>query len=1747
MTKSSSTSLHSLLEETNTFDNSLPKSETFFFDLREISSGSTTTGSDISLLEYEAFYDDHVKEIGSGSATTHFDSSLYDSFIFDLSINPFPPADRSDFYKFANELAHIVSPPEYDCFTFKKEPNAGDFTMDMVEDFSNKRTKRMKIPFLIPASAVIISLLSCRMFCMSSIPGNLMTHAEGFCPPVFISSASLRNHVSKSDRANVYLMDRINSYKAPPEETAKDKGLAGEVSASTKKNGKTMAITTEAMQKRKNDEAILKTFGGNEATKKIKKNQLKQQYGNFKAEGLETLEQTFNRLQAIRNKDDLDIMSLDDVYNHLKIYKLEVQKRAGSNSQNMAFIYSSNTSSGKSKVPNVQGVSTASAQVSIDSIDIDDDDIEKMDIKWNLALLSMRADRSPRSQDRGKRESYKKDLKVEEPAPKEMIAIDGIGWDWSYMDEEDEASKNHALVADEEEVPTEYDLMAKSSSSSDNEVKKEKESIDFQIEKFKNASKDIDRLLGSQKLDNGKKGVGFNEYCVVPPPPTQVYSPSTKDLSWMGLPKFVDDTVTDYTRPTPSIDVSKSISKELEERWKSNHPSFFEQEGSSGNVVSKPMIKFVKESGCPNATKVNNTENARKPTGMPQDNIDDKEYWDSGCSRHMTGNISYLSEYEPFNRGYVSFGHGRGKITGKGLIKIDESMLWHRRLGHLNFKTMNKLVRSNLVKGLPSKSFENDHSCVACLKGKQHKASFMIDDFSRFSWTFFFKSKDETSRILRNFIAEIENLKELNVKIIKSDNEGEFRNKEMDEFCSRKCIKREFSNARTLQQNGVAERRNRTLIEAARTMLVDAKLPITFWAKAVNTACYVQNRVLVIKPHNKTPYELFNERSPAIGFLRPFGCHVMILNTLDHLGKFDAKGDEGYFVGYSLSSKAFRVSMRHKWQLQISGNSNPTTSTKVSTNDSFELSTSSTVETEVPTVSTHVPTGSISVPPVTFSVPRIISRGGSSYPEPLSLGNVMSFENRLKDFFGDTYDAISLNDVEANLSNMETAIQVNPTSSLRIHKDHPKSQIIGPIDTHVQTRQKTKNVDEQSFIAIIHQKTNPDLLQSWLTVLKRVRPIGTKWVLKNKKDERGIVIRNKARLVAQGDTQEKGIDYKEVFVHVARIEAIRLFPAYASYMGFTVYLMDVKSAFLYGTINEEVYVMQPPGFQDLEFPHKVYKVEKAIEFKALMHDKYQMSVMSELNLFLGLQVLQKKDGIFLSQDKYVGDILQKFGYTDIRSANTPMNRENPWGKDGTDDNVADLLTKAFDVGRLQYLVGDDSGNSTNGLNRDPVGRNNGWRKKILAKVNGRQRTFSESSIRRHLKLNDKEVPSPEANETAFPTRDARYGEAFPTVTSLDAGQDKENIAKTSAMPHEASLRVTSLGGVRAGVDQREDLLVGDTVKDSDKSADKGSDSIDDMANVLGTLGATNILASGGLRSVFNTARLSVSTASTVVSQAVATASGSFPTAAIFTTASVTTPTTRVTRSLRGVVIESSSPISVNISSISKKDKGKGKMIKPEQPSKEKVIEQVSAQLARDLEAKFAQEDQIIREQAERDSEIAMIHAERELEMMIAELDRRNKIVAKYLSEYEQAEVELSHDEKLEIERLKRPKIQLGKESFKKLKSTEALGTKPTQEQQFEEPKELSEEELKKMMELVPVEELYIEALQVKYPIIDWEIYSEDQRKYWKIIRVRNHTEVYQIFDDMLKKFDKENLDRLWSLFKETCSTTEVIDEKEKEL
>ncbi|GKE82732.1 putative ribonuclease H-like domain-containing protein, partial [Tanacetum coccineum] len=255
----------------------------------------------------------------------------------------------------------------------------------------------------------------------------------------------------------------------------------------------------------------------------------------------------------------------------------------------------------------------------------------------------------------------------------------------------------------------------------------------------------------------------------------------------------------------------------------------------------------------------------------------------------------------------------------------------------------------------------------------------------------------------------------------------------------------------------------------------------------------------------------------------------------------------------------------------------------------------------------------------------------------------------------------------ADMNNLDTTIQLIPTLTTRIHKDHPLDQVIGELHLATQTRKMSKNLEEHGFIEAMQEELLQFKLHEVWTLVdlpNRKRTIGTKWVFKNKKDERGIVIKNKVRLVAQGYTQEEGIDYDEVFAPVARIEAIRLFLAYASFTNFVVNQMDMKSAFLYGKIEEE---------------------ELCTEFEKLMHEKFQMSSMGELTFFLGLQVKQKEDGIFISQDKYVAEILKKFGYTEVKSASTPMETQKPLLKDEDGEEVDVHMYRSM-IGSLMYLT-----------------------------------------------------------------------------------------------------------------------------------------------------------------------------------------------------------------------------------------------------------------------------------------------------------------------------------------------------------------------------------------------------------------------------------------------------------------------------
>nr|GEV94179.1 hypothetical protein [Tanacetum cinerariifolium] len=1541
----------------------------------------------------------------------------------------------------------------------------------------------------------------------------------------------------------------------------------------------TVVITTEDMQKRINDVnarttlllalpdehqlrfnkyetaqelwgAILKAFGGNEATKKTKKNQLKQQYNNFKAEGSETLKQTFNRLQAIVShlefidveieQDDLNqkfltSLALEWLMYTIKVYEPEVQKKSESNSQNITFISSAYTSNGKGEIKYE------------DITQIDEDDIKEMDIKWNMALLKCfnchkmgyfaRECRAPRSQDRGRRESNKQGSKEEESAPKALMAIDGIRWDWSYMANEEE---NHALLADDE-APTEFALIAKSSSSSKNE-----------------------------RTDKNKEDLGYN---VVPPtPPAQVYSPPNKYMSWTRLPKFANDTITDYSRPSPGIESNISD-------LQNSNSSISEHGESSSSIMSKPMIKFVKAANSPTVIKTNKVETARKSSVKYAEMYRNasKSPNDSGCSQHMTDNISYLSKYEPYDGGYVSFGQGGGKITD-----------------------------------------------------------------------FFLRTKDKTSGILRNFITEIENLKYLKVKIIRYDNGGEFKNKEMNEFCTRKDIKREFSNAKTPQQNEVAERRNKTLIEAARTMLADDKLHVTFWAEVVNTACYVQNKVLLNKFQNKTPYELFNSRTPSIGFLRQFGCHVMILNTLDHLGEFKAKGDEGYFVGYSMSSKAFRVfnkrTKRVEENLHVDFLENKLIEKGAGPNWLFDIDTLTN----------------------SMNYVSVVVAGTSS----TNISAHMESSN------SDAQDACNADVFESNEISNPTATSKIPAADQM--ESLTVESVIPTVSSHVLTACLDNSPETTSDSRLILKGEEPkkiyDALKdlSWVEAMqeellqfkiknvwilvdcpKGIRPIGTKWVLKNKKDERRIVIRNKARLVAQGHTQEADINYEEVFAPVERIEAIRLFLTYASFMGFTVYQMDVKSAFLYDTIDEEVYVMQPPGFQDPEFPDRVYKVEK------VMYGLHQASR--------------------------------------AWSANTPMDKENPWGKDEPGKDVELHMYRSM-IGSLMYLTASrpdimfdvcacarhqvtpkechlyvvkrifiylkghpklglrypkeslfdlvaysdsDYGGATQDRKSTTRGCQFLWRRlfswqcikqtivatsttkveyvaaasgcrqvlwiqnqmldyglafsdyhnmiailekskhnidfhqivdfieashirfaltinptvyvshiqqfwsttrikttnegtKILATVDGKPRTISESSIRRNIKLNDEEgissLPDAELfenltlmgynilpnqrftfqkDEPASLLRNDSQGEAFPTVSGLDAGQDRENNNKTSPLSHESTPRVTSLdadegnkdrGNVEPSGDDApikgKSMETGEEVR-VERSTELGSNDTEEMVNVLTSIEAANILTSGVVA-------VSVPSVARVSTVGVLTVSGIFPTvSAIFTTASVVTPYSRRPRG------------------ISAKDK-----------------------VAREMKEEIAKEDQRINEQLARDAEIARIHAEEELKMLIDGMDRSNEVIAKHLQEYEQSEAELTIGEKIDLinELVKYQDHHAKILKYQAQKSSHSLRKNKGNSTYFV-PMSSTEEAERVKRKGLKLDQRSSKRMKTS----EEEMHSEGKKDYWKIIRLGGHTVFYQFFVDMLKQLDREDLHQLWALVKETLSIRHALRDKEKEL
>nr|GEX08436.1 hypothetical protein [Tanacetum cinerariifolium] len=511
----------------------------------------------------------------------------------------------------------------------------------------------------------------------------------------------------------------------------------------------------------------------------------------------------------------------------------------------------------------------------------------------------------------------------------------------------------------------------------------------------------------------------------------------------------------------------------------------------------------------------------------------------NGCSRHMTGNISFLLEFEEFNGGYVAFGGNAkgGKILGKDTECVVLSSDY--KLSDENHVLL-RVPREN-----------NMYNVYIKNKGKQHRASYK--------------------------------------------------------------------------------------------------------SKPVSSVSHPLQRVLVTKPHNKTPYELSLGRSPSIGFMRPFGYPVTILNNLDPLGKFDGKStgsqdpqntdadvDDDTFnvkeiendVHVSTNGSDKTANKKHDEKAKRADKGNSLVDSSIRVKDlraKFEEFSSNSTN-RVNAVNA----------PVTAAERNSSNNTNnpSKYPDDPDMPELEDI------VYSDDEEDVG---AEADLSNLETNISVSPIPTIRVHKDHPVNQIIGDLNSDPQTRSMERVVKEQGGL---HQINNEDFHTSmkeellrfkmkkvWVLIdlPKGKRAIGSKWVFRNKKDERGIVIRNKARL------------------------------------------MDVKSAFLYKTIKEEVYVCQSLGFKDPDYPDKVYKAVKAL------YGLHQAPRGWRTRFLFGLQVKQKNYGIFISQDKYVAKIFRKFGSTNVKSASTPIEIKKPLLKDPDGEDVDIHIYRSM-ISSLMYLT-----------------------------------------------------------------------------------------------------------------------------------------------------------------------------------------------------------------------------------------------------------------------------------------------------------------------------------------------------------------------------------------------------------------------------------------------------------------------------
>ncbi|KAJ9538987.1 hypothetical protein OSB04_031720 [Centaurea solstitialis] len=834
----------------------------------------------------------------------------------------------------------------------------------------------------------------------------------------------------------------------------------------------------------------------------------------------------------------------------------------------------------------------------------------------------------------------------------------------------------------------------------------------FWSSKCSSLTKSYDRLVERLSVyEEGLHYAGKNQK-IATPPVTESYIKNIRFTQGVQLMLRHFQKQIDLKKQNPNLELSKQ-SEEVSNHIQSNSIKLKPFDICAN--VSTDEVSFAMKKRRQKKTK----SRFRKQASH-------KWYLDSGCSKHMTGRKEILSNYKEEYGGSVKFGNnelapvvGQGDIVCKDItiknvahvvglnhnlfsigkfcdkdlevyfkkrrcVVRTEEVLWHKRLSHLNFRYIDKILKHQLVSGIPMIKFEQEEMCPGCEKGKMKRASH--------------PPKPEQG--------------------------------------SKSPL-----TARTPEQNGVVERRNRTLVEAARSMLAESQLPQYLWAEAVNTACYTQNRSIIHRRFGQTPYHILFGRIPSVGHFRVFGCKCFVLNETENRGKFGPKSNELVFVGYSESSISYRVLNRQTRIITESINvhfdpitelssdissssvtnvvvnadsisqgpsgssassnasyldflfqsvyddfSNTSTSSTGSALDSLSLPSSSNSELSSstqnePDLSESVDTQSSDTssllsdsPPTSIQATSDVQDipSASSDEIPVTIPSDISYEPST---------TVPVDIIEPTSVNDQTPLP----HTVKWTRNHPIELIIGDPTSTVKTRAATANECNFSVFLTDTEPTRvSDALQDsdWVTAMQEE-------------------LNQFSALKVGGSTccerirQQEGIDYDQTFAPVARLEAIRMFLAYAAYKDFTVFQMDVKTAFLYGHLKEEVYVSQPEGFVDPDHPDYVYvyvddiifgstSKELCKKFETIMTQEFKMSMMGEINFFLGLQVKQFPDGIFINQSKIYFDLLRSM----------TCHRAIPLDSDGNGNNIGpdhegkdvDLRTYRGMVGSLMYLT-----------------------------------------------------------------------------------------------------------------------------------------------------------------------------------------------------------------------------------------------------------------------------------------------------------------------------------------------------------------------------------------------------------------------------------------------------------------------------